>query len=89
MDTWQTVDEERSALADDLASLDDSQWDIQSLCNEWKVRHVVGHLIGEDSSSRKLTMADHWARVKVLMGGLDDILVTQRVGELLDTKHGC
>ena len=46
MDTWQAVDEERSALADDLATLDDSQWDTQSLCSEWKVRHVVGHLIG-------------------------------------------
>ncbi len=46
MDTWQSMDEERSALADDLATLDDSQWDAQSLCGEWKVRHVVGHLIG-------------------------------------------
>jgi uncharacterized protein (TIGR03083 family) len=46
MDTWQAVDEERSALADDLAALQDSQWDAQSLCTEWKVRHVVGHLVG-------------------------------------------
>jgi uncharacterized protein (TIGR03083 family) len=46
MDTWQAVDEERSALADDLATLDDSQWDAQSLCSHWKVRHVVGHLVG-------------------------------------------
>jgi len=45
VDTWQATDEERSALADDLATLDDSQWDIQSLCSEWKVRHVVGHLV--------------------------------------------
>lgn len=46
MDTWQAIDEERSALADDLATFDDSQWDAQSLCSEWKVRHVVGHLVG-------------------------------------------
>jgi uncharacterized protein (TIGR03083 family) len=46
MDTWQAVDEERSALADDLATLGDNQWDAQSLCSEWKVRHVVGHLVG-------------------------------------------
>ncbi len=46
MDTWQAIDEERTALADDLATLDDSQWDTQSLCDEWKVRHVVGHLVG-------------------------------------------
>ena len=46
MDTWKAIDEERSALAEDLATLDDSQWDTQSLCSEWKVRHVVGHLVG-------------------------------------------
>ncbi len=46
MDTWQSMDEERSALADDLATFDDSQWDAQSLCSDWKVRHVVGHLVG-------------------------------------------
>jgi uncharacterized protein (TIGR03083 family) len=46
MDTWQAIDEERSALADDLGTFDDSQWDTQSLCSEWKVRHVVGHLVG-------------------------------------------
>ena len=46
MDTWHAVDDERSALADDLATLDASQWDAQSLCSEWKVRHVVGHLVG-------------------------------------------
>lgn len=46
MDTWQAVDEERLALVDDLATLDASEWDTQSLCGEWKVRHVVGHLIG-------------------------------------------
>jgi uncharacterized protein (TIGR03083 family) len=46
MDTWQAIDEERLALADDLAAFDDSQWDAQSLCREWKIRHVVGHLVG-------------------------------------------
>jgi uncharacterized protein (TIGR03083 family) len=46
MDTWQAIDEERTALGDDLATLDDSQWEAQSLCGEWKVRHVVGHLVG-------------------------------------------
>ena len=45
MDMWQAVDEERSALADDLEKLDAGRWDVQSLCSEWKVRHVVGHLI--------------------------------------------
>jgi uncharacterized protein (TIGR03083 family) len=46
MDTWQAVDEERCALAEDLSALDERQWDTQSLCGDWKVRHVVGHLVG-------------------------------------------
>jgi uncharacterized protein (TIGR03083 family) len=45
MDTWEALDDERSALAEDLAALADSQWETQSLCSKWKVRHVVGHLI--------------------------------------------
>ena len=46
MNTWMAVDEERLRLAEDLAALDDSQWEAQSLCSEWKSAHVVGHLIG-------------------------------------------
>jgi uncharacterized protein (TIGR03083 family) len=45
METWEAMDEERSALAEDLATFDDVEWETQSLCDEWKVRHVVGHLI--------------------------------------------
>jgi uncharacterized protein (TIGR03083 family) len=45
MDVWAAVDEERSALAEDLSGLRDDQWDQQSLCAEWKVRHVVAHLV--------------------------------------------
>jgi uncharacterized protein (TIGR03083 family) len=45
MDTWAKDDAVRQALCDYLAGLDASQWDVQSLCTEWKVRHVVAHLI--------------------------------------------
>ena len=45
MDTWERLDTERAALYDDLAGLNSAQWDEQSLCREWKVRHVVAHLI--------------------------------------------
>ncbi len=44
-EVWCAVDNERLALADDLSRLNDSQWDIQSLCGEWKIRHVVAHLV--------------------------------------------
>lgn len=35
---------ERRALADDLAALSPEQWAAQSLCAEWTVRDVAGHL---------------------------------------------
>jgi uncharacterized protein (TIGR03083 family) len=44
MDTWAKYDAERGALCDDLAGLEAGQWDAQSLCEQWKVRHVVAHL---------------------------------------------
>ena len=47
MDTWAKYDAERGALCDDLAALGASQWDTQSLCDEWKVRDVVAHLVAE------------------------------------------
>lgn len=44
MDDWGMV----FAAREDLASLADGlsaeQWDVQSLCDEWKVRHVVAHV---------------------------------------------
>jgi uncharacterized protein (TIGR03083 family) len=44
-DVWAAIDQERLALVEDLALLDNSQWEAQSLCAEWKVRDVVGHLV--------------------------------------------
>jgi uncharacterized protein (TIGR03083 family) len=41
---WPLIHAEREALAADLADLDDSQWKTQSLCPEWSVRDVLGHL---------------------------------------------
>lgn len=46
MDTWGKLDTERTALCDDLVELGPAQWDEQSLCSEWKIRHVVAHLVG-------------------------------------------
>lgn len=44
MDTWEMVDNERTALADLADSMTPAQWDTQSLCGAWKVRDVVAHL---------------------------------------------
>ena len=55
MGTWQVIDDERLALASDPALLGHSRWDIQSACSDWKIRHVVGHLIaGADVKARSI-----------------------------------
>ena len=53
MDVWNAIDAERQALSDDLAKLEPSQWNVQSLCADWKVRDVVGHLIFAANSEWK------------------------------------
>jgi uncharacterized protein (TIGR03083 family) len=41
---WSAVHAERAALAEDLAGLDDAQWEQPSLCGRWVVEEVVAHL---------------------------------------------
>jgi uncharacterized protein (TIGR03083 family) len=39
------VKDERRKLVFDLSRLSQEEWDAQSLCDRWRVRDVVGHLI--------------------------------------------
>jgi uncharacterized protein (TIGR03083 family) len=41
---WPLIHAERRALADDLSPLDDGQWATPSLCGDWSVRDVLGHM---------------------------------------------
>jgi uncharacterized protein (TIGR03083 family) len=41
---WPIIHEERRALAADLEGLTDAQWATPSLCAEWTVRDVLGHM---------------------------------------------
>src|SRR4051794_5510743 len=41
---WPTIHDEREALLHDLEKIDDQQWETQSLCDEWTVREVLGHI---------------------------------------------
>ena len=41
---WPVIHAERAALADDLAALGDEQWATPSLCGDWSVREVLGHM---------------------------------------------
>ncbi|WP_084510257.1 maleylpyruvate isomerase family mycothiol-dependent enzyme [Nocardia lijiangensis] len=42
---WRAVATERSTLANTLASLPEAAWDHDSLCDDWRVRDVVAHVI--------------------------------------------
>ncbi len=46
MDTWEMIDAERTEFADLCDTLTPAQWDTQSLCTNWRVRDVVGHIAG-------------------------------------------
>jgi uncharacterized protein (TIGR03083 family) len=46
---WALVHTERAALAQDLAGLNDAQWNTGSLCTEFTVREVVAHLTSNAS----------------------------------------
>jgi uncharacterized protein (TIGR03083 family) len=43
-DLWGAIEKERSALADDLASITDEQWRTPSWCEGWTVEDVLGHM---------------------------------------------
>lgn len=42
---WQWVADERVRLAEVLDRLQPGQWDEKSLCDGWRVRDVIGHLV--------------------------------------------
>lgn len=43
---WMSVHDERAALLELLETLTPDQWDGPTLCSKWRVRDVVGHVIG-------------------------------------------
>jgi uncharacterized protein (TIGR03083 family) len=56
---WPLIHTEREALIDDLGTLTDDQWATQSLCDEWTVRDVLGHMI----ATAKMTPPRFFARM--------------------------
>ena len=44
VDVWERVAERRTDLLGQLEQLTPEQWETQSLCSEWRVRHVVAHM---------------------------------------------
>lgn len=41
---WATIHDERLKLADDLAGLSADQWTTPSLCSQWNVQQMLGHM---------------------------------------------
>jgi uncharacterized protein (TIGR03083 family) len=56
---WPLIHAEREALAADLASLDDAGWATRSLCGEWSVREVLGHM----TATAKMTPPKFFAKL--------------------------
>lgn len=51
-DVWAMVHAERAALVEDLARLDDRQWEQPSLCAGWTVHDVAAHLVDTYRTTR-------------------------------------
>jgi uncharacterized protein (TIGR03083 family) len=45
VENWDVIADERRALADQLEGLTDEQWATASLCGDWTVRDLAGHLV--------------------------------------------
>jgi uncharacterized protein (TIGR03083 family) len=45
MDIWDMIADQRHQLVAILQNLNEEQWHTPSLCTEWTVRDVVGHLV--------------------------------------------
>jgi uncharacterized protein (TIGR03083 family) len=44
MEIWEAIREERLDICERLAGLTVEQWDSRSLCTDWRIRDVIGHL---------------------------------------------
>ena len=42
---WPVIHQERAALVDDLSGLSETQWRTPSLCAEWTVHELLGHMV--------------------------------------------
>jgi len=59
---WPLIHAEREALIADLGTLTDGQWATQSLCAEWTVRDVIGHMIATAAKMTPPSSSPRWRR---------------------------
>jgi uncharacterized protein (TIGR03083 family) len=61
---WLLVHAERAAMIEDLAHLDDEQWQEPSLCEGWTVHDVAAHMVNTARTTRLSFVAGLvWARL--------------------------
>jgi uncharacterized protein (TIGR03083 family) len=53
MDAMTMARDERAELADFLETLRPEQWDVPTLCSDWRVRDVVAHVISYEEHDRR------------------------------------
>ncbi|GAA4530830.1 maleylpyruvate isomerase family mycothiol-dependent enzyme [Amycolatopsis samaneae] len=70
--------DERLDLAAFLETLEPSQWDTPTLCEGWRVRDVVAHMISYDELDTRGVLR-RFAKGKFLLGRINDIGVAEYV----------
>jgi uncharacterized protein (TIGR03083 family) len=76
----QMAREEREEFAALLDGLTPQQWDSPTLCEKWRVRDVVAHVIGYDPLSR-LGLLRRMAKGLVTQGGANAVGVAEYAGK--------
>ena len=76
---WALAAAERRSLADDLATLNSTEWNCRSLCGEWTVRETVAHLTAAASTGP-------WRWVRSVLGARFDFDLHNR--RRLDERLG-
>jgi uncharacterized protein (TIGR03083 family) len=84
-DLWALIHPERRALLNDVAALNDEQWNTPSLCARWTVRDTLAHL----TSAAKMTPGRYigaWVRAGFRFNAMNETgIVAQRGSTPADT----
>jgi uncharacterized protein (TIGR03083 family) len=85
---WQAVATERSSMVELLAPLSEAQWDHPSLCDDWRVRDVVAHIVLSTRASIGWILVNLIRARGSLHGAIRDTAIRhadrRTTGELLD-----
>lgn len=91
MDIWAAIAEERESLIDTLEELSPEQWATPSLCGEWTVHEVLGHLVVAASPPRGSVVLET-LKVRGSFDRANDLLAREQAErpppELLTTYRG-